>query len=76
MGIVDLLSNFRDIFEIGRKTTSHVESNKPKERNYNFKDEEKMPTTKLEYKKLKKANTPEKDNTPKKGEKNGEDLEL
>ena len=49
MGILDMLSNLRDIFEVGRKTTTDTKSNKEKKRNYDFEDGEKMPSSKKEY---------------------------
>lgn len=49
MGIVDMLSNLRDIFEVGRKTTTDTKSNKEKKRNYDFEDGEKIPSSKKEY---------------------------
>ena len=64
MGLLDILSNFRDIFEIGRKTSSDAKNNKPKERNYNFSDGENIPTTRGQYNKSKKVNSSQ--NTTKK----------
>lgn len=49
MGILDMLSNLRDIFEVGRKTTTDTKSNKEKKRNYDFEDGEKIPSSKKEY---------------------------
>lgn len=72
MGILDVLGNFRDLFEVGRKTTSDVKTNKSKERNYSFSDGEKMPTTKSEYQKRQNSKV----KTPKNKEKDEEDLEL
>jgi len=56
MGLLDLLSTFFDAFEIGRKTTTDVKTNKPKERNYDFDDGIKVPSSKSEYKKSKQTN--------------------
>lgn len=56
MGTLDILSKIRDFFEIGRKTTSGVKSNKPEIRNYDFNDGEKMPKTKSEYVESKNKN--------------------
>lgn len=72
MGILDVLGNFRDLFEVGRKTSSDVKTNKSKERNYSFNDGEKMPTTKSEYQKRQNTNV----KTPKNNAKDEEDLEL
>lgn len=72
MGILDVLGNFRDLFEVGRKTTSDVKPNKSKERNYSFNDGEKMPATKSEYKKSQNSNG----KTPKNKAKDEDDLEL
>lgn len=72
MGLLDILSNFRDLFESGRKTTSDVKSNKPKERNYTFSDGEKTPVTKSEYRRAKSANI----STSKNKSKEEDDLEL
>ena len=65
MGVLDLLSNFRDLFEIGRKTSSDKKSNKQKVRNYDFEDGEKIPVSKVEYKKYSKPqeNSENKTNT-------------
>lgn len=49
MGILDMLSNLRDIFEVGRKTTTDTKSNKEKKRNYDFEDGEKIPSSRKEY---------------------------
>lgn len=68
MGLLDVLASIRDIFEVGRKTTSEVKKNKPQERKYNFYDGEKMPKTTAEYKRNK--------NTNKNKVKNEDDLEL
>ena len=70
MGLLDILSNFRDVFEIGRKTSSDAKNNKPKERNYNFSDGENIPTTRGQYNKSKKVNVQTSKN------KEEEDLEL
>lgn len=58
MGVLDIFSSMMDLFEIGRKTTSDVKSNKPKERKYDFSDEGKMPTSKSEYNKTRSTNIP------------------
>lgn len=49
MGILDMLSNLRDIFEVGRKTTTDKKDNKSKKRNFDFEDGEKMPSSRKEY---------------------------
>lgn len=72
MGILDVLGNFRDLFEAGRKTSSDVKTNKPKERNYNFNDGRKMPASKSEYQKGKNTNVKASENKVK----DEEDLEL
>lgn len=72
MGILDVLESFRDLFEVGRKTSSDVKTNKSKERNYNFNDGEKMPAKKSEYQKRQNSNV----KTPKSKAKDEEDLEL
>lgn len=72
MGILDVLGNFRDLFEVSRKTSSDVKTNKSKERNYSFSDGSQMPTTKSEYQKAKNTNIKASKNKVK----DGEDLEL
>lgn len=72
MGLLDVFSNIRDLFEIGRKTTSDEPSNKPKKRNYNFGDGEKMPTSRAAYKENKNSNN-QKTNVKSKNE---DELEL
>ncbi len=60
MGMLEILSNIRDVFEVGRKTTTDKKTNKPEKRKYDFEDGEKMPSSKREYneavKNIKKTN--------------------
>lgn len=72
MGILDILSNFRDVFEVGRKTTTDKKDNKSKKRNFNFEDGEKMPSSRKEYRQnkarsnnLSSSSIPSKANTSK-----------
>ena len=67
MGILDILSNFRDVFEVGRKTTTDKKDNKSKKRNFDFEDGEKMPSSRKEYKKNKAgSNNPSRSSIPQK----------
>lgn len=70
MGLLNMLSNFRDLFEIGRKTTSDTKNNKPKERKYQFNDGKNIPSSRSEYKKLVNRDASNKENREE------EDLEL
>lgn len=76
MGLFDLLSNVRDIFEIGRKTTSEAKTNKPQERKYDFDDGEKTPVTRNQYNNSKRSSSYASKNKKHNENKEDNDLEI